>query len=89
MVTAAQNLKFEREDWSLFRTIEGLQQRAGVTETKLIRLVLKELADNGLDIGADVRVGELPDGRYFVEDDGSARPRCLRAPAGQPSRIAG
>jgi hypothetical protein len=24
-----QNLKFQREDWSLFRTIEGLQQRAG------------------------------------------------------------
>jgi hypothetical protein len=25
----SQNLKFEREDWSLFRTVEGLQQRAG------------------------------------------------------------
>jgi hypothetical protein len=67
----AQNLKFEREDWSLFRTIEGLQQRAGVPKQRLRRLVLKELADNGLDIGAQVRVGELPGGGYFVEDDGS------------------
>jgi hypothetical protein len=68
---SAQNLKFEREDWSLFRTIEGLQQRAGVPKQRLRRLVLKELADNGLDIGAQVHVGELPGGGYFVEDDGS------------------
>jgi hypothetical protein len=26
---AAQNLKFERADWALFRTVEGLQQKAG------------------------------------------------------------
>jgi hypothetical protein len=65
-----QNLKFEREDWSLFRTIEGLQQRAGVPKKLLRRLVLKELVDNGIDIGAQVRVGELPDSGYFVEDDG-------------------
>jgi DNA topoisomerase 6 subunit A-like protein len=64
-------LKFEREDWSLFRTIEGLQQRAGVPKEWLRRLVLKELADNGLDNDADVRVGEVPGGGYFVEDDGT------------------
>jgi hypothetical protein len=64
------NLKFEREDWSLFRTIEGLQQKAGVSKDKLSRLVLKELADNGLDTGARVSVDELPVGGYFVEDDG-------------------
>jgi hypothetical protein len=67
---AAQNLKFEREDWSLFRTVEGLQQKAGVARGKLARLVLKELADNGLDEGAAIRIGDLPDGGYFVEDDG-------------------
>ena len=65
---APQNLKFEREDWSLFRTVEGLQQKAGVAKHKLSRLVLKELADNGLDSGAEVRVGKLPKGSYFVED---------------------
>jgi len=67
---AAQILKFQRPDWALFRTVEGLQQRAGVPKSKLRRLVLKELADNGLDSGANVRVGKV-DGGYFVEDDGS------------------
>jgi hypothetical protein len=67
---ASENLKFEREDWSLFRTVEGLQQKAGVAKNKLRRLALKELADNGLDDGAAVRIGELPDGGYFIEDDG-------------------
>src|SRR5215472_8032671 len=68
---APQNLKFEREDWALFRTVEGLQQKAGVERSKLRRLALKELADNALDEGGQVRIGELPNGRgYFVEDDG-------------------
>ena len=67
---APQNLKFERPDWSLFRTVEGLQQKAGVAKSKLRRLVLKELVDNGLDEDAKVRVGVLQGGGYFVEDDG-------------------
>ena len=63
---------FEREDWSLFRTLEGLQQRAGVPKNMLSRLVLKELADNGLDNGAEVTVQSLPDkSGYVVEDDGT------------------
>ena len=66
----APNLKFERADWTSFRTVEGLQQKAGVPAGKLRRLVLKELADNALDTGASVRIGELPKGGYFVEDDG-------------------
>jgi hypothetical protein len=56
----AQVFKFERADWALFRTVEGLQQKAGVAKGELRRLVLKELADNGLDT----------DEGYFVEDDG-------------------
>jgi hypothetical protein len=67
---APQNLKFEREDWALFRTIEGLQQKAGVAKNKLSGLVIKELADNALDEGGQVRLGKLPNGGYFVEDDG-------------------
>ena len=67
---APQNLKFEREDWALFRTVEGLQQKAGVPTHKLIRLTMKEIADNGLDERRKVRIGNLPGGGYFVEDDG-------------------
>ena len=63
-------MKFERADWTSFRTVEGLQQKAGVAADKLRRLVLKELTDNALDTGASVRIGQLPDGGYFVEDDG-------------------
>jgi DNA topoisomerase 6 subunit A-like protein/histidine kinase/DNA gyrase B/HSP90-like ATPase len=64
-------LKFERADWALFRTIDGLQQKAGVPAHRLRRLVLKELADNALDEAGKTRVGQLPDGAgYFVEDDG-------------------
>src|SRR4051812_43749865 len=67
---ATSNLKFERYDWSLFRTVEGLQQKAGVAKSKLIRLVIKELADNALDENAaNVRMGTLTEG-YFIEDDG-------------------
>src|SRR5260370_37604836 len=60
---------FEREDWSLFRTIEGLQQRAGVPKRKLPRLVRKEIADDGLDSGAEVKI-KLENGGYVIEDDG-------------------
>ena len=64
------NLKmFEREDWTLFRTVEGLQQKAGVSAKRLRRLVLKELGDNALDTGAAVRVGQIGK-QFFVEDDG-------------------
>jgi hypothetical protein len=59
---------FERADWTLFRTVEGLQQKAGVCATRLRRLVLKELADNGLDVGR-IKYGG-GGGSYFIEDDG-------------------
>jgi hypothetical protein len=68
---APQNLQFEHEDWTVFRTVEGLQQKAGVPAKRLRRLVLKELADNGLDLGAHVNVGTLDGGGYYVEDNGA------------------
>jgi hypothetical protein len=64
------NLKFQRADWTLFRTVEGLQQKAGVPATRLRRLVLKELCDNAFDAGGSVRFGLIGDHVYFVEDDG-------------------
>jgi hypothetical protein len=69
--TFGESLKFERADWSLFRTVEGLQQRAGVPKRLLRRLVLKELVDNGLDNGGDVKIDKLPDGGYAIVDDGA------------------
>jgi hypothetical protein len=63
---------FEREDWTLFRTVDGLQQKAGVPTTRLRRLVLKELGDNALDTGTAIKFGQI-DGSsdtYFVEDGG-------------------
>jgi hypothetical protein len=78
---APENLKFERADWTSFRTVEGLQQKAGVAQSKLRSLVLKELTDNALDTGARVRIGQLPGGDYFIEDGGSGI-------EGQPEEIA-
>ena len=61
----------ERQDWTLFRTVEGLQQKAGVPAARLRRLVFKELADNGFDEGAQVTVNRAEDGAtYVVTDDG-------------------
>jgi hypothetical protein len=58
----------------LFRTIDGLSQRAGVPPSRLAHLVAKELADNALDEadaaggGVTVTLGDGPN--YFVEDTG-------------------
>jgi hypothetical protein len=60
----------ERPDWTLFRTIEGLQQKAGVPTAKLRRLVLKELGDNAFDVGAEVEVAQAADGTYSIADNG-------------------
>jgi hypothetical protein len=60
----------ERADWTLFRTLEGLAQKAGVPAHRLRRLVLKELADNALDAGGQIHYGQTDHGAYFIEDDG-------------------
>src|SRR3954452_2065734 len=68
--------QFERPDWTVFRSVSTLSQKAGVPQHQLRRLVLKELADNALDaittsgIGRRVIVGRTAAGAYCVQDDG-------------------
>jgi hypothetical protein len=76
------NFKFEREDWTSFRTVDGLQQKAGVPKGRLRRLVLKELADNALDSGATkLEIAEMAEGSYLIADNGPGIP-------GTPEEIA-
>ncbi len=43
---------FEREDWTLFRSLPTLAQKAGVPVTDMGKLIAKELIDNALDAAA-------------------------------------
>ena len=60
---------FEREDWKLFRTMETLSQKAGVSKQKLPMLVCKELADNALDLCGDCEIG-FEGNFFYVKDRG-------------------
>ena len=60
---------FEREDWELFRTIDGLSSKAGVPRDMIAALVAKELMDNALDESESSEVGLLEDNAgFFVQD---------------------
>jgi hypothetical protein len=61
---------YSREDWTLFRNLPTLSQKAGVPEGKIAALVAKELTDNALDAQATCRVGLLEGNGFWVEDDG-------------------
>ncbi|MGE5361445.1 MAG: ATP-binding protein [Bacteroidales bacterium] len=65
---------FEREDWTLFRSLTTLGQKAGVPSARLPRLVAKELADNALDASGSCRVELLDGNGFWVEDDGDGIP---------------
>ena len=63
---------FTREDWTLFRTLGTLGQKAGVALEVIPRLVAKELADNALDAAGKVEVEYLHGNNGFlVADNGS------------------
>ena len=62
---------FEREDWKLFRNIETLCQKAGVSKEVIPRLVIKELVDNALDTDTECNFGLLAGNGFFVEDRGN------------------
>lgn len=74
-------MNFTREDWRLFLKRETLCQKAGVREGDLLRLVVKELTDNALDVtegtGSDVLpvdLGLLGNG-FYVQDYGPGMTR--------------
>ncbi len=67
---------FRREDWELFTKKDTLAQKAGVPQASLLKLAVKELTDNALDVteenGGDVSgvsLGFIPGG-VFVCDNG-------------------
>jgi hypothetical protein len=65
---------YEREDWTQYRSLTTLCQKAGVPQDDLPALVAKELADNALDAckgGDECEVGLLADGGgFWVADFG-------------------
>jgi hypothetical protein len=73
---------YEREDWTGFRSLGTLSQKAGVAVSELRRLVVKELVDNALDaleeaggtLVSTCVAGVDEDGSYYVEDGGPGLP---------------
>jgi hypothetical protein len=70
--TKPAEFQFERPEWTLFRSVHTLSQKAGVSVERLRRLALKELTDNALDVGGNVWIGARDDhgDSFFIEDDG-------------------
>jgi hypothetical protein len=60
---------FERQDWELFRTVDGLSHKAGVPRQRLAALVAKELVDNALDESGACKISTIPNG-FLVTNKG-------------------
>jgi hypothetical protein len=65
--------EFEREDWTAFRTLDGLCRKAGTPRGDLARVVVKELVDNALDAAGDCEL-TLSDGVVTIVDRGAGIP---------------
>ena len=64
---------FERSDWEVFRSIDGLCQKAGIPRGKLGALVPKELIDNALDAcdgSCAIDLGRCGQNGFYVQDNG-------------------
>jgi hypothetical protein len=61
---------FERADWTMFRNINTISQKAGVPAQHLRRLMMKELVDNALDAVGACKFGKTGENTYWVEDEG-------------------
>ena len=69
---------FEREDWKLFRNIDTLCQKAGVSRGTIPMLIIKELADNALDV-SKCELNLLPNNGFSVRDYGDGLDEKLMA----------
>lgn len=65
---------FHREDWTLFRNLNTLGQRAGVSQRDIAKLAVKELVDNALDSAWACQYGTTKGGFIYVEDNGEGLP---------------
>jgi hypothetical protein len=72
-LAAAREIEFVRADWALSLHPDRLPQKAGCTKDKLRAMILKEVADNPLDAGANVTIDELEPDTSAVTDDGPCR----------------
>jgi hypothetical protein len=64
------DFQIERPDWTQFRSLGTLGQKAGVPAAHLRRLALKELVDNALDAGGQMTLRQPQPGHYVIKDDG-------------------
>src|SRR5690349_223696 len=64
---------FEREDWTAFRTVDGLCRKAGAAQDRLTEVVIKELVDNALDASGDCNLS-LSRSMVIVQDRGPGIP---------------
>ncbi len=74
-IKAAREIEFVRANWALFLHPDRLPQKAGCPRDRLQAMILKELADNPLDAGVDVRVDQIDPNTWAVTDDGSGLDR--------------
>lgn len=70
---------FTRFDWTEFRDLSRISNRAGVSVALLPRVVVKELADNALDAGGEVEFGDVETAAanevgFYVADAGAGIP---------------
>lgn len=70
-LAAAREVEFVRTDWSLFLHPDRLPQKAGCPKDRLRAMVLKELVDNALDVGARATLEPIDQDSWVVVDDGS------------------
>lgn len=66
-------MEFIKQEWTLFRSMDTLTQKSGVSKQDIPKLVAKELVDNALDISDNVHI-ECDGNTFQVWNDGDGIP---------------